>query len=118
MRKVVLEPVFDTVDHKTIWKKFQYYGIKEKNLSWLEIYITSQKEGINFEINNKNGKTELLEIICGVSQGSILGPLLFIIYRNHLRQVLDILNPIMFCRWHKLISFEQWYKDSFLNTNL
>lgn len=67
MRKVVLEPVFDTVDHKTIWKKFQYYGIKEKNLSWLEIYITSQKEGINFEINNKNGKTELLEIIYSVA---------------------------------------------------
>ena len=102
MRKEVLEPVFDIVDHKTIWKKFQYYGIKEKNLSWFESHITSQKERINFEINNKNGKTELLEIICGVSQGPILRPLLFIIYTNNFCQVLDILNPVMLADYTNL----------------
>ena len=79
-------------------KKVSILWNKREKLILVRNLYTSQKEGINFEINNKNGKTELLEIICGVSQGSILGPLLFIIYRNHLRQVLDILNPIMFCR--------------------
>ena len=54
-----------------------------------------RKQDINFEINGNNGKKELLEIICGVQQESILGPLFFIVYVNDLCQVLDILKPIM-----------------------
>ena len=91
-----LSKAFDTVDHKILLKKLQHYGIKGKNLSWFESYLTGRKQYINFEINDNNGKTDLLKIICRVPQGSILGPLLFIVYISDLCQVSDILKPIMF----------------------
>ena len=62
----------------------------------VESYVTRRKQYINFEINDGNGKTELLEIICGVPKGSILGPLLFMIYINDFCQVSDILKSVMF----------------------
>ena len=84
------------MDHKILLRKLQHHGIKGKNLSWFESYLTGWKQYINFEINDNNGQTDLLKIICDVPQGSLLGPLLFIIYVNDLCQVSDILNPILF----------------------
>ena len=87
---------FDTVDYKILLKKFQHYGIKVKNLSHFESYLTGRKQYISFEINDNNGKTELLDIISNVLEELVLGLQLFIIYINDLFQVSDILKPIMF----------------------
>ena len=70
------------MDHKILLRKLQCYGIKGKKVYCFESYLTDRKQYVNFEINNNNGSTELLEIICGVPQVSKLGPLLFIIYIN------------------------------------
>ena len=106
------------MDHKILFKRLQHYEIREKDLPWFESYLTGQKQCINFEINDNNGKTELLEIICGIRQGLILGPLLFIIFINNLSQVSDILQPIMFADDTNLFCSSNDIKTLFLNTNL
>ena len=87
-----LSKAFDTVDHKTLISKLRNYGIRGHNLQWFESYLNNRKQFITYNNNN----TSFKEITCGVPQGSILGPLLFLIYVNDLSQASQILDPIMF----------------------
>ena len=71
-----LSKAFDTVDHQILLSKLKHYGVNEKALAWLQSYLSQRKQ----YIENTNDIKYLLEIDCGVPQGSILGPLLFLIY--------------------------------------
>ena len=71
---------FDTIDHTILIDKLKIYGLDTMSLNFLTSYLTNRYQRINININTVSSNYSKLR--CGVPQGSILGPLLFIIYTN------------------------------------
>ena len=87
-----IKKAFDTVDHGILLEKLYLYGIRGNIYSWFESYLTNRSQFV--EYNNVKSKTE--NITHGVPQGSILGPLLFIIYMNDFSRSSELLFSILF----------------------
>ena len=69
---------FDTVNHNILLNKLEYYGIRGPPLLWFKSYLNNRQQYT--DINGTLSNVEAIK--CGVPQGSILGPLLFILYIN------------------------------------
>ena len=84
-----LQKVFDNVDRKILLSKMNHYGIKGIPYEWFKSYLTNKQL-----LTTVNKQSELSSIEFSMPQGSILGPLLFLIYIN------DLSKPILFSSVH------------------
>ena len=73
-----LQKAFDTVNYDILFKKLEHYGIRGNSLSWFTSYLSHRNQFIS--VNGISSSTSSLT--CGAPQGTVLGPLLFLVYIN------------------------------------
>jgi ribonuclease P/MRP protein subunit RPP40 len=91
---------FDTVNHRILLDKLNHYGIRGVANKWVESYLEGRTQFCTFN----NSTSNYTKVTCGVPQGSILGPLLFLIYVNDLGTIFNSLKTILFADDSNLVA--------------
>ena len=77
-----LQKAFDTINYEILLGKLHAIGFSQKTVAWFKSYLSDRA----FKVNINNHFSDLSKINCGITQGSILGPLLFLLYVNDMPQ--------------------------------
>jgi hypothetical protein len=108
-----LSKAFDTINHEILISKLESYGVRGLALSWFMSYLSNRTQ---FTLINNN-KSTVRSIECGVPQGSILGPLLFLIYINDINNAIKLGDPILFADDTNIIYSNKDLSELINNTN-
>ena len=110
-----LSKAFDTLDFNILLQKLQYYGIKDKALDWFHSYLHNRVQYVEFN----HTVSKMANISLGVPQGSILGPLLYIIYTNDIQFSSKFFHFINYADDTTLLnSMAQVHDSAVVNTEL
>ena len=127
-----LSKAFDTVNHDILLDKLSYYDINNETKDWFSSYLKNRKQYICVDRVNSN----FLPLEYGVPQGSVLGPILFLIYLNEAQFVTNFIHLVLYADdMNFLVSFkslkksimvlnkelahlEEWFQANKLTVNL
>ena len=87
-----LKKAFDTVDHQVLLAKLSHYGVRGDSLGLLESYLRGREQYVVYG-GHESGRGQ---VECGVPQGSVLGPLFFLIYVNDMVKACRGLDLVLF----------------------
>jgi retron-type reverse transcriptase len=87
-----LSKSFDTVNHEILIKKLEHYGIRGLCIEWFKSYLKERKQIVKYKEYNSSEMT----ITTGVPQGSILAPLLFLLYINDIENCSNVISFVLY----------------------